>query len=68
MPAISMFYGIIIYMYFFDDKKHFKPHVHAEYGEHAMAISIESGDVIAGEFPGKQLKMAEAWIAYMKVN
>jgi len=26
MPAISMFYGIIIYMYFFDNKMHYLPH------------------------------------------
>jgi Domain of unknown function (DUF4160) len=63
MPTISMFYGIIVYMYFFDDKKHFKPHIHVEYAEYAMAISIKDGDVIVGDFPKKQLKMVQAWIA-----
>jgi hypothetical protein len=33
MPTISMFYGIIISMEFFDDKKHHTPHLHAEYAE-----------------------------------
>lgn len=31
MPAISMFYGIIIYMYFMDNKQHHKPHIQAKY-------------------------------------
>ncbi len=31
MPAISMFYGIIIYMYYFDNKMHNLPHIHAKY-------------------------------------
>lgn len=31
MPTISMFYGIIIYMFFYDNKKHKLPHIHASY-------------------------------------
>ena len=27
MPAISMFYGIIVYMYFMDNKQHNRPHI-----------------------------------------
>ena len=30
MPAISMFYGIIVYMYFMDDKQHKVPHIHVK--------------------------------------
>ena len=30
MPTISMFFGILIRMYFFDDKQHHAPHIHAE--------------------------------------
>lgn len=33
MPTISMFYGILILMCFYDNKKHGLPHIHAEYGE-----------------------------------
>ncbi len=25
MPTISMFYGIVIYLYFFDDERHKRP-------------------------------------------
>jgi hypothetical protein len=31
MPAISMFYGLIIYMYFQDIDKHNRPHIHVKY-------------------------------------
>lgn len=31
VPAISMFYGIVIYLYFFDDERHKLPHIHAKY-------------------------------------
>ena len=30
MPVISMFYGIIISMYFFDNKHHKLPHIHVQ--------------------------------------
>jgi len=35
-----MFYGIIIYMYFVDDKQHYVPHIHAKYQEHEAVVSI----------------------------
>jgi hypothetical protein len=31
MPTISMFYGIIICLYFYDDERHKLPHIHAKY-------------------------------------
>jgi len=31
MPTISMFYGILIRMFFYDTDKHNVPHIHAEY-------------------------------------
>ena len=30
MPVISMFFGLIIRMYFFDTDRHHEPHVHVE--------------------------------------
>ena len=41
MPILSMFYGIIIRMYFFDDKQHHLPHLHAEYAANRAVFSIE---------------------------
>ena len=31
MPTISMFYGILIRMFFKDIEKHHTPHIYAEY-------------------------------------
>ena len=31
MPTISMFYGIVISLYFYDDEQHKLPHIHAKY-------------------------------------
>jgi hypothetical protein len=37
MPTISMFYGVLIRMFFHDTGKHHSPHIHAEYqGEVAV--------------------------------
>ena len=66
MPTISMFYGILIQMYFYDDKQHRCPHVHAEYGEFHASIAIEDGSVLAGSLPGSKMKMVQAWIEIHK--
>jgi hypothetical protein len=31
MPRISEFFGILIYMYWFDNQQHKLPHLHARY-------------------------------------
>ena len=62
MPTISMFYGIIIRMYFFDNQQHHAPHIHAEYqGEHAV-IEIPSGTVLEGGIKPNKMKLIQAWI------
>lgn len=62
MPTISMFYGIIIHLYFFDNQKHHLAHIHAEYSGTEGIFSIDTGELIEGDFPNKQRKMVEAWI------
>lgn len=49
-------------MYYFDDREHAKPHIHANYAEYDAIISIPEGDVLAGEVPGNKLKLIKAWI------
>jgi Domain of unknown function (DUF4160) len=66
MPVISMFYGIIIRMFFLDNKEHKLPHIHVEYAEHNAVISIPEGKKLAGEFPKDKLKLVEAWILIHK--
>jgi len=62
MPTISMFYGILILMYFYDNKKHNRPHIHAEYAEYEASIAIEDGAVLSGSLPISKLKLVQAWV------
>ena len=66
MPTISMFYGILILMYFYDNKKHSMPHIHAEYGDHGVSIAIEDGSVLGGSLPPGKMKLVQAWIEIHK--
>lgn len=62
MPTISMFYGILIRMYYDD---HNPPHFHAFYGKHKAIFSID-GELIDGKMPNKQLKLIMAWAVIHK--
>jgi len=62
VPTISMFYGILILMYFYDNKKHNRPHIHAEYAEYQASIAIDDGTVLSGSLPSSKLKLVQAWI------
>ena len=66
MPAISMFYGIIIYMYFLDNRQHKMPHIHVSYQEQEVIVAIPDGDVIEGEIPSAKMKLLQAWIELHK--
>lgn len=57
MPALSMFFGIIVRMQSEGGGKHNKPHIHALYGDNEIVVGID------GEFPNKQMKLLLAWIA-----
>lgn len=61
MPALSMFYGIIVRMQSERGGKHNKPHIHALYGNDEIVVSID-GEVLEGNFPNKQMKLLLAWI------
>jgi hypothetical protein len=62
VPIISMFYGIVIRMYFFDDKQHHVPHVHAEYAGQRGVFDILGGGVLAGALPAGKATLVQAWI------
>ena len=59
MPTISMFYGIIISMFFEIKDKHHLPHIHVRYQGMKASIAIEDGNVLAGEIPPRQLRMIQ---------
>jgi hypothetical protein len=39
MAILSMFYGIIVSIYYFDNKKHNKPHIHVKYQEYETVLN-----------------------------
>ena len=57
-----MFYGIIISLYFFDNRRHKKPHIHVKYQDDEAVISISDGELIEGNLKPNKLKLVEAWI------
>ena len=40
MPAISMFFGIIVRMQSEKGGKHHEPHIHAIYGDYEIVIAL----------------------------
>ena len=66
MPTISMFYGIIIQMFNFDNKKHNLPHIHVKYAEYDAIFSITDGKLIDGNLPTNKMKLVDAWIEIHK--
>ena len=66
MPAISMFYGIVVYIYFMDNKQHQMPHLHAKYQGREAIVSIPEGDVLEGGLPRSKMRLLLAWIELHK--
>lgn len=62
MAIVSMFYGIIISLYFFDNRRHKKPHIHIQYQEQEAVVSIPDGKVLDGNIKPNKLKLVEAWL------
>jgi hypothetical protein len=59
MPTISMFYGIIIRMYF-APKEHNPPHIHVYYQSETASININTLELLQGKIPSKQMRMVLA--------
>jgi hypothetical protein len=54
MPTLSMFYGIVIQMFW---QEHPPPHFHALYAEHEALIDIQTLEVIKGSLPRRALAL-----------
>lgn len=61
MPTISMFFGIIVRMYY-GPKEHNPPHIHAYFQDYTITVRISDGEVMEGKIPTKQLRLIQAWI------
>lgn len=62
MPAISFFYGLVVYLYFYDEGQHHEPHIHVKYQDEEAVLRIPDGEVLDGSLPRRKLKLAQAWM------
>lgn len=62
MPVISMFYGIIVSMYYLDNRKHHLPHIHVQYQGEEAVLAIPTGDLLEGSIHPGKMKLVLAWI------
>ena len=62
MPVISMFYGLIVAMYYLDTKQHNLPHIHVKYGGEEAVYEIPVGKLLEGSLPSNKEKLVLAWI------
>lgn len=62
MPVISMFFGIIVSMFYLDNKKHKAPHIHISYQGIEAVIAIPSGELLEGNIKPAKLKLVQAWV------
>jgi len=62
MPVISMFYGIIVAMYYLDTKQHKLPHIHVKYSGKEAVYEIPNGKLLEGSLPSNKEKLVQAWI------
>ncbi|PKL86092.1 MAG: hypothetical protein CVV22_04155 [Ignavibacteriae bacterium HGW-Ignavibacteriae-1] len=58
MPVVSIFYGIIIKMFFRD---HNPPHLHAVYGEFNGLIDLRTLEMFEGDLPPRAYELVREW-------
>jgi hypothetical protein len=66
MAAISMFYGLIVYLYQFDNIRHHIPHIHVKYQGEWAVFSILDGKIMEGELKSEKEKLVQAWMLIHK--
>jgi len=66
MAAISMFYGLVIYLYQFDNIRHSIPHIHVKYQGEWAVFSIFDGEIIEGKLKNDKTKLVQAWLLIHK--
>lgn len=65
MPTISVFYGLVIQMFF---KDHVPPHFHVKYAEYKAVIDINTLTVIEGKLPRRALNLVLDWAVLHKAE
>jgi hypothetical protein len=62
MAVLSMFYGIIISMYYFDQQRHRMPHIHVRYADQEAVLALPEGQLLEGQLHRSKMKLVLAWI------
>ena len=62
MAVISMFYGLVVYLYFTDNKRHHLPHIHVKYQDEEASFSIPDGQLLEGSLKSNKMKLIQAWM------
>ncbi len=65
MPKVSEFFGISIYIYWFDLKEHKLPHFHVRY-KGATAVFDLEGNILAGAVSLRTQKLIKEWCVERK--
>jgi hypothetical protein len=50
MPVIAMFYGLIVSMYFIDNRQHKSPRIHEKYQDEEAVFGIPDGELLLEVF------------------
>jgi hypothetical protein len=62
MAVLAMFYGVIVSMYYLDNRRHHAPHIHVKYQDDEVVVSIPDGEIIEGKLKPNKLRLVQAWI------
>ena len=62
MPSISMFYGLVVYLYYIDNKQHNMPQIHVKYQRYEAVFNILDGELLEGDIPKAKIRLIQAWI------
>ncbi|MBI5941435.1 MAG: DUF4160 domain-containing protein [Caulobacterales bacterium] len=60
MPIVSIFFGIVIRINFYD---HNPPHLHAEHGGREGVFDIRTGSLMEGAIPRTATRRVQLWIS-----
>ena len=60
MPTISVFFGLVIQMFW---REHAPPHFHVIYAEHEAVIDIRTLEILQGQLPRRALALVLEWAA-----
>lgn len=54
----------IVFIIHTNEKNHARPHIHAEYGEYSISVSLdEQPEILAGNLPKRQQRFVVNWVA-----